>query len=767
MFGMNKFVFIIIVLLFSCKILNAQISGVIIDEEKQPVEFATIRLYQIPDSILIAGTVSNDKGYFSFPDTVSRQLILKISSVGYETMCLAVKSHQEIMLKRHSEELQEVVISASEIETFGSKDKLLIPQSLKERASSALTALGEMPQFQLNRISNILQTTDRQNILILIDGIQANENDLMALPAKKIRRVEYFTQPPARFANKNIGAVLSVFTIKEKDSGFNSFISTVNSFTTGYGTNTINAKWYTPKHQVALSYFIDYRNLDDNRINQTYEYEIDHANFSSKQQGLPGTYKGEYHIIGSDYMFSPDDNQLFSAKVRYRLNPGRESHQQTATTKFGTGIVQQGYSAKKLKSNYDAISLDLYYNRKLKNNQELTANFVGSYFDSKSDNQISQENSDNTFAYRYNNHLRNYSNSIISELLYNKSFSNENISIGARYFYKQLQQTYNENARSIMEQQVCYIYSNLAGKLKNLDYTIGVGIEHSIQDNGEIKAKHYTVFKPSLSASYQIGHSSSIRLNSLILSNVPDISQLTIHPVYLNYQYYSVGNPHLHPYYTFYNRLQYQLSLPTFYMSAAIRHSYLRRPYMTLFESRDAEIVKTLEHFKHTSYTAADLSLQWLPFSFLKIQPFATVVYTSAIKPDGASLSEWSKYFSITASVTYKEFSILGNVGSSMTDLLGDVTEKKKAYVFSELSYSKNNVYVALQYIHNPKPSAIYSNNSLMNFKEETIWNNFQNLFAINFRYNFTIGRKKSINGLTKLNNQDNVSGLTNDATAK
>ena len=371
-----RFVFII-VLLFSCKVLNAQISGVIIDEEKLPVEFATIGLYQIPDSVLIASTVSNNKGYFSFPNTVSQQLILKISSVGYETICFAAKSHHEIILKRYSEELQEVVISAREIETFGSKDKLLIPQSLKERASSALAALGEMPQFQLNRISNILQTTDRQNILILIDGIQANENDLMALSAKKIRRVEYFTQPPARFANKNIGAVLSVFTIKEKDSGFNSFINTVNSFTTGYGTNTINAKWYTPKHQIALSYFIDYRNLNDNRINQTYEYEIDHANFSSKLQGLPGTYKGEYHIIGADYMFRPDDNQQFSAKVRYRLNPGRESHQQTATTKFGTGILQQGYSAKKLKSNYDAISLDLYYNRKLKNNQELTANFVG------------------------------------------------------------------------------------------------------------------------------------------------------------------------------------------------------------------------------------------------------------------------------------------------------------------------------------------------------------------------------------------------------
>ena len=112
-----RFVFII-VLLFSCKVLNAQISGVIIDEEKLPVEFATIGLYQIPDSVLIASTVSNNKGYFSFPNTVSQQLILKISSVGYETICFAAKSHHEIILKRYSEELQEVVISAREIETF-------------------------------------------------------------------------------------------------------------------------------------------------------------------------------------------------------------------------------------------------------------------------------------------------------------------------------------------------------------------------------------------------------------------------------------------------------------------------------------------------------------------------------------------------------------------------------------------------------------------------------------------------------------------------
>ena len=757
----------IALLLLSCQLVHAQIAGVIRDQENQPVELATIRLYQLPDSVLIAGSASNSKGEFSFPNSSSPQLILKISSVGYETIIVPAKSYQEIILKGDAKVLQDVVISAKEIETFGSKDKLLIPQHLKERSSSLLAALGEMPQFQLNRASNILQTIDHQKILILIDGVQANESELMVLPASKIRRVEYFTQPPARFANKNVGAVLSIFTIKEKDSGFNAFINTTNSFTTGYGTNIINSKWYNPNHQLSLSYFIDYRNLNGNRINQTFEYEIGNEKISNELHGQSGIYKGEYHIIGADYLYRPNDSQLFSTKIRYRLNPGRENHQQITSTKIGLQTPQQGFTSKKLKSNYEAISLDLYYNRKLKNNQELTANLVGTYFDSKSDNQISQDKTDHLFTYEYNNHLRNYSNSIISELLYNKSFSNENLSIGARYFYKQLRQTYNENTHSTLDQQVYYLYSNLAGKVKNIYYTIGVGIEHSIQGSHEMKAKHYTLFKPSFSASYQMNQSSSLRFNSLILSNAPEISQLSTHPVYLNYQYYSVGNPNLRPYYTFYNRLQYQLSLPSFYMSAALRHSYLRNPYMVLFESRDNEIIKTLDHYKHTSYSAADLSFQWSPFSFLKIQPYATLLYTNAMKPNGSNLSEWSKYISITSILTYKEFSLLGNVGSSMINLLGDVTEKKNPYVFSELSYSKNNVYVGLQYIHNPIPSILYSNNRLMNFREETIWNNFQNLFAINFRYNFTIGRKKSINASTKLKNEDNVSGLSRDAIAK
>lgn len=764
---MSKVTYVIALLLFSSSILQAQISGFVKNEEREPMEFVHVGLYQLPDSILIAGQVTNAKGRYSFPHAPSENLILRFSFIGYETICVSCKDSQEVILKANDFILDEVVVKPDEIKSFGAKDKLLMPQNLKEKSSSALTALGEMPQFQLNRMSNILQTLDHQRILILIDGIQANESELMSLSAKEISYIEYFTQPPARFADNNVGAVVNIKTIKDRALGFNGFINSTNSLTTGYGTNTINAKWYQQNHQLSLSYFIDYRNLNDNRINQIFKYNIENDEITNELQGLPGSYKGEYHIIGGDYIHYNDDQYLFSAKARYSLNPGREVYKQNASIAKGVQPPLRGLATKDLSSRHDGFSLALYYNKKLKNTQELTTNIVGTYYNATSNNQISQNSEENKMDYSYDNRIRNNSNSIIIELLYSKSFAQSEFSIGTRYSYKQLNQNYNENVFTNLNQQIFYLYSSLSGKVQSIIYNIGLGIEHSKQSYQDINSKHFTLFKPSLSVSYKISSSSSIRLNSLIQSNTPSIPQLTSDPIYLYYKYYSTGNPNLQPYYSFYNRLQYQYGHSSFYLNATIRHSYLHKPYMIFFTSLGDKVAKTWEHYNRVTLSGCDLNLQWSPFKFLKIQPSVSIVYTNAIKPDGSSLNDWLKHLSINTVFSYKSFSLLSNWGSSYTNLQGDITEKRMPFFFSELSYSKNNIYVSLQYIHNPNPVVLYSNNDLMNYKEETIWNNFQNLLAVSFRYNFTMGKNKAHKASVKLNNQDNVTGLTYDAIAK
>ena len=49
-------------ILFLSFSLQAQLKGTLIDENQQPVEFANVALFTLPDSVMITGTVSDEKG---------------------------------------------------------------------------------------------------------------------------------------------------------------------------------------------------------------------------------------------------------------------------------------------------------------------------------------------------------------------------------------------------------------------------------------------------------------------------------------------------------------------------------------------------------------------------------------------------------------------------------------------------------------------------------------------------------------------------------
>ncbi|RNC63426.1 hypothetical protein D7D25_16680 [Proteiniphilum sp. X52] len=749
-------------------ILNAQITGIVKNSDSIPIEYVNVALYSLPDSILKKGTVTDSLGNFTIFENDVENTFLKFSMIGYSPEIVATKPFQTIVLNASSTQLSEITVSAQIIQSFGSKDNLIIPASIKEKSASALSAIGQMPQFRLNVLSNVLETVDNQKIIILINGTNASEQELMSIQPQDVRRIEHYTQPPARYANLNAGAVINVITRTPDASGFSGMINTKNSFTTGYGTNTVNAKWYNEHNQLSLNYFIDYRNLDDNRINQNFEYRLDGMDYKNTYKGLPGSYKGEYHIFRVNYINHRENNYTFSAKTTYRINPGKENHTQETTVIENDNEPIIGEASKLLKSNYNSISTDLYFSKTLPNEQEITANVVGTHFNSTSMNELSRNLPGEQGNYTYINDIKNTSGSVIGEAFYNKQFRKQNFTIGGRYFYKNLKQTYNSGNKYSLSQQKLYAYSGLSGSINKINYNAEIGVEHSIQSiSSEESAKQFTVLKPSISASYALSKSSSIRLNSLLQSNTPDISSLTTTPIYLNYKYASIGNSNLKPYYTLYNRLQYQLSLPKFFLSTSARNSYLINPYLITLQDKGTEIIRTWDVKESMSYTALDINSRWTPLEWLTIQPYFSVGYSQFANNDGTSFNDWSKMLSISATFTYKNFKLLSQWGSSYTNLQGDFIEKRMPYYVGELSWTKNQATFALQYIHNPNPIISYSNSNILKFREETIWNNFQNLITVSFVYSFTSEKESSIRENQKMNNQDNDSGLRNEQIAK
>ena len=95
-------------------ILSAQtVSGKLIDEKNQPLSYANVVLLSLPDSAFVNGTISGEDGSFTLEATSENQIV-KISSIGYKTVCKPVSPVNIgiVQLVSDAQQLGEVVVKA-------------------------------------------------------------------------------------------------------------------------------------------------------------------------------------------------------------------------------------------------------------------------------------------------------------------------------------------------------------------------------------------------------------------------------------------------------------------------------------------------------------------------------------------------------------------------------------------------------------------------------------------------------------------------------
>ena len=95
--------------------LSAQtVSGKLIDENSQPLPYANVVLLSLPDSVFVSGTISSEDGTFTLEATSVNQIV-KISSIGYKTVCKAVSPANLgiVQLVSDAQMLGEVVVEGN------------------------------------------------------------------------------------------------------------------------------------------------------------------------------------------------------------------------------------------------------------------------------------------------------------------------------------------------------------------------------------------------------------------------------------------------------------------------------------------------------------------------------------------------------------------------------------------------------------------------------------------------------------------------------
>ncbi|HEY4148529.1 MAG TPA: outer membrane beta-barrel protein [Chitinophagaceae bacterium] len=310
---------------FTLNILNAQtpgakISGQVSDQDKKPVEGASVMLTTTKDSTTI---LTGPNGTFVFENLKDNSYQVTISFIGYKNY----KSQQlnivnqksvrlpAISLVQASDELKEVAVTRQKSFSEQKIDRTVVNVNalISNAGANALEVLEKTPGVQVDADGNIT-FKGKTNVLVMIDDKPTYLSGanlaayLRSLPASSLNQIELMDNPPAKYDAAGNAGVINIKTKKNTVRGFNGVFS--GNLAQGVYTRT--------DENLNLNYRMNKVNLF---ANASYGYnrnfrrlEIDRTYFDANGNPLSG-------FTGVTYFRPASNNVNLKTGMDYYISP--------------------------------------------------------------------------------------------------------------------------------------------------------------------------------------------------------------------------------------------------------------------------------------------------------------------------------------------------------------------------------------------------------------------------------------------------------------
>lgn len=358
---------------------NAKISGALLDSSTlKVVEYASIALHKLPEGKLIDGTVSDEKGKFSFSKIEAGAYQLKISFLGYQNKSIGplnLSKGQELELgsikfSPEVKNLDEVTITG-QVDLIEEKVDRLVYNAEKDitaKGGDASDVLRKVPMLSVDLDGNVSLRGSR-NIQVLINNkpstiLAGSVADAMKqIPADQIKSVEVITSPSAKYDAEGSAGIINIITKKNSLQGVNLNIDS------GVGNRgsilSLNGNYRKGKAGFTLGGFgrASYNTITRTQLEQSSTVQglttLTRQTGDGYSQGLFGQYN-----LGFDYDLAK--NQSITAGARYGVR-NMNFQQDFLTQLFNNGLETNSSSryvdSKNLSGTLD-INLDYVHTYK-------------------------------------------------------------------------------------------------------------------------------------------------------------------------------------------------------------------------------------------------------------------------------------------------------------------------------------------------------------------------------------------------------------------
>ena len=227
-------------------IMQATLGGTVTDQEGVPLASATVALIASADGMIVQGSVTDQKGRYTFADVGSGEYRIRVSFVGFEafeTDPINVTAGQAYSIPSIS--LAEDAVALGDIEVEGERqivevlpDKtvLNVQGSINATGSTALELLRKAPGVVVDNNDNII-VSGRNGVKVYIDGkpsplsTEDLAQQLRSMQSSEIDAIEVINNPGAKYEAEGNAGIINIRLRRDKSLGFNSTLD----LSYGYG----------------------------------------------------------------------------------------------------------------------------------------------------------------------------------------------------------------------------------------------------------------------------------------------------------------------------------------------------------------------------------------------------------------------------------------------------------------------------------------------------------------------------------------------------
>ena len=233
------------------------LTGIIIDENRQPVPYANVYLLHPSDSTVIGGGVSNEAGVFVIPYE-QPAVLTRISYVGYKTVYRLCNNEQvgTIQIKPETMTIKGVVVSGErpKVQLQGNALVMNVEGTVMERMGTAEDVLSRVPT--ISKKGETFEILGKGVPLIYLNNRKLTDlQELKNIQSDNIKNVEVIQNPGARY-DASVNAVIIIHTKRTAGEGLGVELSSWSRKGHGFSNNKrINLTFRTGKLELFANLF--------------------------------------------------------------------------------------------------------------------------------------------------------------------------------------------------------------------------------------------------------------------------------------------------------------------------------------------------------------------------------------------------------------------------------------------------------------------------------------------------------------------------------